>query len=228
MDKMDKLKRLSQYTVLYVEDEPLIRDNIAEILSTFFDKVYLAQNGIEALNLYKSNQIDLIISDISMPKLNGLDLVKQIREKDQDINFILTTAFTDQEYLLDAIELNIIKYVIKPLNSTKLLDALSKFLDKVENPVVKVSESIYFDNKNIELIYDEEKISLTNKESKFITLLSSTNGVVEYSILESGLNDFNITSIGAIHTLVKKLRKKIPVDLIQTVQGIGYKINKDA
>jgi DNA-binding response OmpR family regulator len=223
---MDKLDKLSKYRVLYVEDEPIIRENVTEILTTLFDNVFIAKNGVEAMDIYSSENLDLIITDINMPKLNGLEMVKTIREKDKDIDFILTTAFTEQQYLLDAVELNIIKYVIKPLNSTKLIDVLYKFLEKIEPPLQKVSNQIYFDNNNYKIISNDESIQLTNKESKFLSLLLSTRGVVDYSVLENSLNEYSITSVGAIHTLVKKLRKKIPEELIVNVQGIGYKLDR--
>jgi YesN/AraC family two-component response regulator len=224
---MEELDRLSKYTVLYVEDEPIIRENITEILDSLFEEVYTADSAIKALEIYSQKHIDLIISDINMPHMNGIDMIKEIRKRDKNISFILTTAYTDKEYLLDAIELNIIKYVVKPLNSTKLIDVLHKFLDKVEEHIITIRKGLYFDSKNYEIVYEQDKYSLTNKETKFIALLISINGVVDYSVLESDLSDYNITSINAIHTLVKKIRKKIPFDFIQNVQGIGYKINRD-
>lgn len=225
--EVEKLDRLTKYNVLYVEDEPIIRDNITEILSSMFNSVFVATNGIDALNIYKTNRLDLIITDINMPFLNGLDMVKSIREKDKDIEFILTTAFTEQQYLLDAVELNIIKYVVKPLNSTKLIDVLNKFIDKVEPALDKLSRDLYLDRSNYEVIYNCDRVQLTNKEYKFLSLLLQSSGIVEYGVLENSLDDFDITSTSAIHTIVKKLRKKLQKDVIVNIQGIGYKLDKN-
>ena len=90
----------SKYSLLYVEDEVSIREMVLEYLEVFFSELYEASNGVEALKIYNDKKPDIIISDIEMPKMNGLKLASLIREKDITTPIIITTAYTSVEYLL--------------------------------------------------------------------------------------------------------------------------------
>jgi len=114
--------------ILYVEDDPFLRDAIHQYLFWYFPDTILAENGEEALEIINSHSIDIIITDIKMPKMDGLDLAQHIRSKYPDIPIILCTAFTDVPILLRAIELNIDKFVQKPIDGDLLLSAIHKCL----------------------------------------------------------------------------------------------------
>lgn len=139
---------LKTLTILYVEDEDVARQKLAKILERFFKKVILASNGEEGYKTYQkemlTNNIDLILSDINMPKMNGIEMLAKIRETNQEIPIIYTTARTESEYLLKAIELNANHYVIKPID-----------IEDTINKAQHVCEKIYYQSlvkqKNIEL-----------------------------------------------------------------------------
>ena len=99
--------------ILYVEDDEIARENGIEYLENFFEQIYEASDAITALQLYEKYQPDIIITDIQMPKLNGLEFVKRIRQKDKKTQIIVITAFCDKDYLLSAIELGLVKYLVK-------------------------------------------------------------------------------------------------------------------
>jgi len=116
---------LSQLTLIYAEDEQMLRENISDMLSDEVKKLYVAKDGHEALSLYEKNSdVDLIISDIQMPHMNGLEMAKKVKQKNKSIPIIFTTAFTDSEYLLKAIEIGIDKYIKKPIDMEMLFDAV--------------------------------------------------------------------------------------------------------
>ena len=122
----------SQITVLYAEDETTLRENIADMLSDDLKKLYVAQNGLEALELYeKHDDIDLVISDIQMPKMNGLELAKKIKSLNSAMPIIFTTAFTDAEYLMKAIEIGVDKYIKKPIEMNLLYDAIVQVCEPI-------------------------------------------------------------------------------------------------
>ena len=100
----------SKYSLLYVEDEPFVREMVVEYLEAFFSTIYEASNGVEALKIYDEKNPDVIITDIEMPKMNGLKFASLIRQKDMNTPIIITTAYTSVEYLLEATELSLIKY----------------------------------------------------------------------------------------------------------------------
>jgi len=119
------LKRLR---ILYVEDEDVIRTELSELLSKFFGKVYIAKDGKEALEVYLNNQDDIhvILTDINMPKLSGIDVVKTIRDIDSKIPVIFATAHSDNEFLEEAIKLKVYEYIVKPIDIRYLLTMMNE------------------------------------------------------------------------------------------------------
>ncbi|MGC8765597.1 MAG: EAL domain-containing response regulator [Brevinematia bacterium] len=118
--------------VLYVEDDGVTRQALSEYLKNVTKKVYVAENGAIALKLYKKNEIDLVITDIKMPVMDGLELIKNIKKEDYDIPVIITTAYNEIEYLVDSIELGVNSFLIKPIETGKLFEALKRFESIVE------------------------------------------------------------------------------------------------
>lgn len=115
----------SELVVLYVEDEETTRERVAKTLSQVFTKVLVAKDGKEGLEFFDKNKIDITISDIQMPNMNGLEMSKAIKERDRANQIVITTAFSDERYLIDAIEIGIDRYVLKPIELDKLFAALS-------------------------------------------------------------------------------------------------------
>jgi PAS domain S-box-containing protein len=124
---MDKnlLKRL---TLLYIEDDDVIRNELSQLLSNFFSIVKVAKDGKEGLRTYLENQdeIDIILTDINMPGLNGIEMIKKIRGVNSKIPVIFATAYSDNEFLAEAIKLKVQEYIVKPIDIRKLLDLLNE------------------------------------------------------------------------------------------------------
>ena len=127
---INNISILKNITILYAEDEKDLREVTHQILKGFTKKQYVAQNGREGLELFKAheNEIDLIITDVNMPVMNGLDMVKEIKKININIPIIVATAFSNKEYLLEAIDIGIDKYVLKPIDIAKLLQVMSQSL----------------------------------------------------------------------------------------------------
>ena len=221
----DKLKNL---TILYVEDEKMIRQNAVEYLSRICDNVLEAQNGLEALEVYKKHQPNIIISDIKMPKMNGLEMAEKIRQEDKETPIIITTAHTETHYLLKAVELQLVKYIVKPITSAKLQEALSLSLDflTVKNKnVLMLKENVLYDILNRTLIIDNEIVKLTKNEQLLLQLLAKNNKrAVSYVEIENFIWSGEGMSIDALRSLVRALRKKLGDNLIENVSGIGYRL----
>lgn len=122
---MDK-EFLKQLTILFVEDEDSVREFLKSAVVPFFKKCFFAPDGEEALLLFEENKetIDAIVSDIDMPKLNGLGLLKEIRQSDKKIPFIFATGHAEVDYLMEAITFKATGYVIKPIDMSSLLDKI--------------------------------------------------------------------------------------------------------
>ncbi len=126
---------LKNLRVLFVEDEELAREKLAKLLSKLFKEVVLASNGLDGLEKYEKSRItgekiDLIISDINMPIMNGLEMLEKIREFDSIIPLIFTTARGESENLLKAIELNVSNYIMKPIDTIILVKKITEVCEK--------------------------------------------------------------------------------------------------
>jgi len=155
---------LKNITLLYAEDELIIQEGITETLTLFDINVICAKDGKEGLSIYKSSseKIDLILTDIKMPKLDGLGMIKEIRKMDNNIPVIITTAHQENDYLMKSIELNIHSYILKPIDIYKLEDTLIK---AIETKILK--EKLIEKNKKLEIEIKK------NKENQHLMLVQS-------------------------------------------------------
>ncbi len=121
---------LKNITILYAEDEVALREITLNILRGFTKKQFVAENGAQGLDLFKQNEseIDLIITDVNMPIMNGLEMIREIKKINPHIPIIVATAFSNTEYLLEAIDIGVDKYVLKPIDMKKLLQLMSQSL----------------------------------------------------------------------------------------------------
>ena len=133
---MDLLEEVLQYSnnlkILYVEDDEFIRESTIEMLKEFFNNIIVAVDGEDGLNKFKENKnIDLIITDINMPKLNGLDMIKQIKKLDEDIFVIALSAHNEVDYFIKSIEYQIDGYLFKPFEIESFINTLSGIIKKI-------------------------------------------------------------------------------------------------
>jgi two-component system, OmpR family, response regulator VanR len=164
-----------------------------------------------------------------MPKLDGISLAKKIRETDKTTKIIISTAFSEKNYLLDAIELNLEKYIIKPLTSRNLMPALTKAvegLEKQKDFKIFLSEDFYFDNNTSLFYYQEKVIDFTKKELQFLKLLTlNKDRVVSYEEIEQNIWEEEYMSLNSLRTSIGFIRKKIPFNCIKNISNMGYKLN---
>jgi len=133
MVTIQELKALtSSLKVLYVEDDSAIQKTMDKYLKKFFATVDLANDGEEALMLYEKSKYDLIITDLSMPKINGIDMIHKIKEVDENQAIIITTAHGESNFLLGAIKSHIDGYILKPFDYTELNFELFKISQKIQ------------------------------------------------------------------------------------------------
>lgn len=224
-DFYDKLKGM---TILYAEDEVGIRQNIADSLRYYVKEVFEADDGEQAFELYKEKKPDIILSDIHMPKVNGIEFVKKVREENREIPIVMITAHTDKEYLLEAVELHMEKYIVKPLDLDELFETLDKcvqLLDSNRKVLLKVDENYMYDYDSKELKYKDESVILNKKEMLFLeVLISNQNRVVNYEELQDKVWGDDVMTDSALRSLVRNLRKKLPTDLIFNLSGVGYRL----
>ncbi len=221
-------QKLKTLTILYAEDEEIIRKNIASTLRYYAKEVIEATDGIEAYKLYKKHKIDILYTDVLMPNLNGIELVKKIRAEDKNIAIVMVTAHTDKDYLLQAVELHLEQYVVKPMNLKTLKESLTKCVKSINqnNSITQKLPNGFTYNFDIKaFINEQENIKLTKKEALlFELLLSNSHRVVSYNEIESEVWEGEIMSELALKSLVRNLRGKFFKECVKNHSGIGYKL----
>jgi len=145
IEKLQILKQKGKnQSILIVEDSKLLQKQIYTFLNKFFKNVYQAFDGEEGVKKYKELHPDIVLTDLSMPKKNGLDMIREIKFIKQDVKIIILSAHNEEEILMDIIKLNIKNFLLKPLNIDSFIDIL---ISTFEN------ESV---NKYTECLHDLE------------------------------------------------------------------------
>ncbi len=165
-----KLAKLAKdFTLLYIEDNSGLQKQASKIFKKFFPKVIVATNGQEGLEFFKKYYPDIIISDIKMPKMNGLDMARKIKEIDNDAQIIITSAFDEKEYLLESIDIGITKYLKKPIPLEELietlLDVISQQNDKKNRRLFDAYTKDAFEYQDHMLIFiEKDEVLMVNKK----------------------------------------------------------------
>lgn len=226
---------MNNLTILYAEDEDQTRENYVKFLNKYFKEVYSASNGKEALELYKNKKPNILLLDINMPFINGLQLAKEIRIKDKNTRIIILTAHLEQDKLLFAAELNLTKYLPKPVTRAELKLALFeasnqyKELNAVSN-LINLDENYIWNKDTLKLFKNNEEIKLTKHEILLFDILSSKENRIftidEISFhLWNDIEDYDVSS-NKLKDIIKRVRKKIPKNSIENVYAAGYKLNR--
>jgi len=215
---------LKNKNVLYIEDELDVLENISSILEQFFNQFFATSNAEDALEVFYDNDIDILIVDIELPMMSGIDFIKQIRKTHKDIPIIIISAYTKTDYLLESIELKLEQYIVKPFTTQKihkLLDYLNHLY--MDDDSIEIVDGVVFSKLNGTISYDNQTHNLTPREFKIVEILSHTKAI-SYDELSSLWED-EAPSSNAIRSYIKHLRKKLPDGLLQNHSGFGYVID---
>lgn len=239
MDYKTLFSQTKDLSLLLVEDYEPLRNDMAEMLDDLFKSVTVASDGREALKIYQEYSVldnknfDLIITDIQMPMMNGVELSESVRDINVDQQIIVLSAHTDSDYLLRLINLGIAQFITKPIDHVELMDTLFRVSKKINSAEMEFQDSLMMDlgenytwDKEKFVLKQENKIvDLTRHELLLIQLLLRKSEQVcsNDDIMQDFYNNGIDISEKSIRNLVFKLRKKIPATLISSIYGMGYK-----
>ncbi len=225
MSSCNILDILSDKKVLYAEDEEGIRTNVVDILELFFEKVVAVGDGKEVMDEMMLSSYDMLIFDICMPHMDGLEAIRRIRQKDKKIPIIILSAHTEQDYLWRAVELKITRYLTKPYDKQTFLKALEMAALEIvgDNLNITLKSGCIYNYSQKVVCHGVENIKLSKNESRFLEyLIKRANQSVTFDDIYDYIWEFDIPSKEAIKSLVKEVRKKIGSECIKNVYGIGY------
>ena len=190
--KIKYIEILKKMSILYVEDDPDIQRQLTHFLESYVLNLYIADNGLKGLEEFQKHKPDIVITDIKMPVMDGLEMVKSIKGIDDDLPIIVTTAHNEPDYLLKAIDLGIDKVVIKPTDPYSLLEVLSKLAfainQKKELEIQQRYAHFISDaNPSFMIIANENELEYINKT--FLNFLGYSS-IYEYKTEQKRLEDF--------------------------------------
>jgi DNA-binding response OmpR family regulator len=221
-------KLLKQLTVLHLCEIDDAFNKIDNILKIFFDKILHTDNIKIARKIYSENIPNLIILDIELKDANGLEFIKQIRAKNKFIPIIIITKNTNTSNLIEAVKLNLIDYLLKPIDINKLIYALNQSAKVILNN----GDIVTTINKEITYNYLEKSIynkkinhKLTKNESRLVELLlTNKNRIIKNEEIKRIVWTDRDVSESAYKSLFNRLSNKIGKDTISNSFGIGYGI----
>lgn len=225
MAKFSEFKNLS---VLYAEDDNTLRVITEKTLQLIVGKVYAVADGLEALDAYKSNPIDIVILDIHMGSISGIEVAKKIREYNDKVPIVIVSGSIETEDLLAACKLNLIDYIHKPIEFNALIKVLYSAVDRLKSHgllIAKINASVSYDYFAKVFIHTGNvTTALTKNEIFAIELLLSYRGqIVTYEMFSQALDE-EMTD-GALKNLILRLRKKMGDDSqLRNLAKIGYKL----
>ena len=220
---------LKNLTVLLVENNSDSKKIIYDILIDNFEKVITAQNGDEGLKKFKKYNPNMVITDVFMPIIDGLDMAKCIKEISKDTPIIILSTHCEKETLLKAIDVGIDKFLIKPIMPGDFLETIENVAkNKIETTnIIKIGNGYSFNKIKRVLIREGVEISLTKKELAFVSLLIKRFGtLVLHDEIKSVVWVGESVTEAAIRTFVKRVRDKVGSNFIKNVPGLGYKIDR--
>lgn len=221
------IKQLNSLNILYLEDDDSLREKYALSLEILFKNVYQAFDYRSAMYLYNNKELDILLVDINIGRLSGFDFVKKVRQENLEIPIIFLTAFNDAAHILEAVNLDVEGYIVKPLNIEKLQDAMLTCLRKI-NKInnIQISENIFYSFDQNRLLVEDKSVTLGKKENKLLRmLLKKTNTHVTREELEYEIWGFTDVSQSAIKNLISALRKKIGKEKIINISGVGWRMD---
>lgn len=238
----NKVYNLSKdLSILYIEDDINFAKETSEVFSELFkkvDTVYNGENGIKSyMKYHKSNKkyYDIVITDISMPKMDGLNLIKNIYKINKSQSIIVISAHNNSENLLELVNIGIEQFLLKPLNFEKVLNTIYNCTVKLKTKpnnlknqtTIKLSKNFTYNMKNETLYKDQTAIKLTKKELLLLKIfIENKTKISTFNEIYSKLwqEEPYMASQELLKPIISRFRKKLPENEIESIYGLGYRL----
>ncbi|AFL68169.1 response regulator transcription factor [Sulfurospirillum barnesii] len=218
---------LKEKHILFLEDNEEFAQNFMALLELFVHKIFHCNTLEIAYNTLQTQKIDIIISDIKVHHENALSFIETVRHTNTTIPIIVLSGNKNEEFLLRAIPLNLMAYLLKPVKYKELIETLNRCSISLSASNHLVLKNGYAFDKHNRILFTNEgyKIDLNKKETAFVELLiEHQNRVVSKTMMYETLWNFDDVSEQALLNFVMRFRKKVGKQFIQTVNEAGYRL----
>lgn len=209
-----------QMKILYVEDEDEAREALSKYLKRRFGKIFTAVDGVDGLNVFKEQLPDLVITDLYMPNMDGLEMIKEIKKISSKVYVIVTSAVNDVDVVLKSVDAGINKYLLKPIKPEEVIGAINEYLD-----------DIALKNKVLEPLDGDYKKQVEDKIKKeFTSFLKNATGKGPSGVsVFVNYDKIEITAFDAITTMEKNMIDNNQNSIIiEQYRKLFYSINEEA
>ncbi|WP_320034140.1 response regulator transcription factor [Halarcobacter sp.] len=216
------------YKILILEDDELFKESLEDFLEDEGFEVVTATDGEQVLEICYEKRFDLYLFDINVPKIDGIETLKELRGKLDDTPTIYLTSYKDKEKLTEGFLCGCDDYLKKPIDLDELLLRIMSLLKRsgkvMEN--IQLNDEISFDPKNRRVLKDGEDIYTAGKVIDLLELfLEKKDAIITKEMIIEKLWEFNEDySEGSIRVYINNLKKLLGKDTIKNIKGIGYKI----
>ncbi|MCD6433234.1 MAG: response regulator transcription factor [Sulfurimonas sp.] len=217
-------KFLKELKVLLVEDEEKLSLLLKDAIGDSFYSFSVANDGLDGLEMFKKISPDIVITDIMMPKMTGLEMAKEIKKIDANMPIIILSAFSEADKFLGAIDVGVVKYFIKPFEPDELLEYIESLQNIFESRVVALTHGFTFSKTKKSLYKDGRFVALSKRESQFLELLlKSSENIVDDLTIKKNLWHEEVRD-DRLRTFIRRFREKTSKELLRNVKGQGYQI----
>lgn len=214
-------------SILVVEDEKDTNEAISQYLQYLGYKVISCYDGIEAVNKFREESIDIIILDIMLPGIDGMDVLKEIRKKDSTLPVLMLTAISEEDVQAQSFDNLADDYITKPFSMLILGERVMALLRRTATETWNYKE-INVDFSGYSVTKNGDSIDVTPREIDVLKILLKNKGLVlsrEQILNTVWEENFEVTD-RIVDVYIKNLRKKLGIDCIITVKGVGYKLEE--
>ncbi|RXK04384.1 response regulator transcription factor [Halarcobacter ebronensis] len=220
------LKKLSKIRVLIVEDDDITAYALKQSLEMYCKRVDTVYDGLSGFEYFKKNSYDIVVTDINLPELDGLEMIQLIHEISPHTPVITITSYDNSRNILGSLNQRVYTYLRKPINIEELQIEILMATKDVNNSQVALKNGFTYDKYKRVLTNSKNKEILLTKTEKDILhlLISNLNNIVSYSSIECYVWQEKSMSIEALRMRIKEIRHKTYCDIIENISGCGYRI----
>ena len=209
-----------------VEDDESTSLAIAQSLEFYCKKIVCAKDGLEGFEKYFKDEFDIVVTDINLPNLNGLEMLDEIKKRSPHVKSIIMTSYDSSENMLTSIQLGAYNYLRKPFKIEELQTTIIMATKNLFENKIKFKDIYEYDLSDKILFKNGKAVIMPKTQSKLLFLLiSNIEKVVSYNVIEDFVYNDKPMSNEALRMVIKKIRQKTDQNLIKNISGIGYKIS---